>query len=132
MSPSDAHVANTHPTVSYQGPSLRAQQFALWLPERLAAGKYVVGYTRWLSPQVRRSPLEDGNGHRKGWSAESVVEFMQFDNLDEARAPDDLHVSYHAWAEKALRVPHYCAPLISLHQLSVKICPAVRNTSRPR
>ena len=84
-------------------------------PERLSKGKYYVGYTRWLSPALRRPMVLDG-GEEEPWSSESVVEFMRFENVDDDPAPREIEVSYFAWAEKALRVPHYLDPLNTVAQ----------------
>ena len=80
-------------------------------PERLSNEKYYVGFTRWVSPQVRTKP------HNKSWtSIESVVEFMRFENIDDDPDPREIKISYFAWGDKALRVPHYTNPLLSVAQ----------------
>lgn len=80
-------------------------------PERLSHGKYFVGFTRWVSPAVRTQP------HNKSWTAmESVVEFMRFENIDENPEPAAIQISYFASGKKALRVPHYTNPLLSIAQ----------------
>lgn len=80
-------------------------------PERLSKGKYFVGFTRWVSTKVRTQP------HINSWTAlESVVEFMRFENIDDDPEPKEIKVSYFAWGENALRVPHYSNPLLSLVQ----------------
>ena len=100
-----------HPDPQYQG------NWIVWQkPERLAGDKYFVGYTRWVSKEVRRPPYTDRDGNSHSWSDESVTEFMRFDNLDEDPEPRDLVVSYWAWGEEALRVPYYLDPLISVAQ----------------
>ena len=105
------HSPHDHPDPKYQG------NWIVWQrPDRLAGDKYLAGYTRWLSPKVRRPVLLDANGKPRGWSIESVVEFMRFDNLDDDPQPRDLEVSYWAWGDHALRVPHYEDPLIAVAQ----------------
>jgi hypothetical protein len=79
-------------------------------PDRLSNGKYYVGFTRWVSPQVRLKI--EGN-----WTThESVVEFMRFENVDDDPEPRDMVISHHAWGPRALRVPHYREPLCSIAQ----------------
>ena len=80
-------------------------------PERLSEGKYMVGFSRWLSDAVKRPQIEGDP-----WSAESVVEFMRFENIDDNPEPKDIVITNMAWGEKALRVGHYTDPLISVAQ----------------
>jgi len=80
------------------------------MPIRDLQGRWFTGFTRWLSKAVRRTP------HAGGWSAESVVEFMRFENIDDDPQPEDIHVTYSAWGDEALRVPHYSHPLLSVAQ----------------
>jgi hypothetical protein len=47
---------------------------------------------------------------------ESVVEFMRFENVDDDPDPRDLRIRYSAWGERALRVPHFRYPLLSVTQ----------------
>jgi hypothetical protein len=79
-------------------------------PVRDLTNRWFVGFTRWVSPAVRTPP------HRAGWDAESVTEFMRFENIDENPEPKDIRVSYSAWGDKALRVGHYTNPLLSIAQ----------------
>jgi hypothetical protein len=85
-------------------------------PERLSAGKYFVGYTRWRSLAVRRPLVADPNGLVMGWSAESVVEFMRFEQIDDDPEPRDIRLSFFAWNELSLRVPHYLDSLRTVAQ----------------
>jgi hypothetical protein len=80
-------------------------------PMRDLRGRWFVGFTRWLSAAVRRAPLA-----RRGWSAESVVEFMRYENIDDDPKPEDIVVTWSAWGDRALRVPYYEDPLISVAQ----------------
>ena len=63
-------------------------------------GKYLAGFTRWTSFAVRPPIASKGLG-----SADSRVEFMRFENLDDHPAPRDLRISWFAANEKALAVP---------------------------
>ena len=70
-------------------------------PGRVSRGKYLAGFTRWVSLAVRNQPPSDS------WTAaESVVEFMRFENLDDDPDPGDLAVTWIAHNEDAIRVPH--------------------------
>jgi hypothetical protein len=81
------------------------------LPMRDLQGRWFTGFTRWLSVSVRRLPRA-----RKGWLAESVVEFMRYENIDDNPDPKDIEISWSAWGDQALRVPHYDDPLLSVAQ----------------
>lgn len=62
-------------------------------------GKYLAGFTRWTSFAVREpSPKSLG-------TADSRVEFMRFENVDENPEPCDLKISWFMSNEKALAVP---------------------------
>ena len=62
-------------------------------------GKYFAGFTRWTSFAVRKPAT-------KAWtSADSRVEFMRFENVDDNPAPRDLKIRWFAANEKALAVP---------------------------
>ncbi len=62
-------------------------------------GKYFAGFTRWTSFAVRKNPT-------RSWiSADSHVEFMRFENVDENPAVADLKISWFAANEKSLAVP---------------------------
>ena len=100
-----------HPDPRYHG------NWIVWQrPDRLADGKYFVGYTRWLSKMVRRPLYADPQGQSHPWSDECVCEFMRFENLDDDPEPQDLSITYTAWGDEALRVPYYLDPLISVAQ----------------
>jgi len=47
---------------------------------------------------------------------ESVVEFMRFENIHDDPEPKDIEITYAAWGEDALRVPHYTDPLLNIAQ----------------
>jgi hypothetical protein len=79
------------------------------LPQRDLQGRWFTGFSRWPSKMVRTPP------HINSWTAwESVVEFMRFENIDDDPAPQDIRITFSAWGEDALRVPHYSNPLLSL------------------
>jgi hypothetical protein len=80
-------------------------------PIRDLEGRWYTGFTRWVSTAVRRPP------HVDSWTAmESVVEFMRFENIDDDPEPRDIKITYAAWGDDALRVPHYTDPLLSIAQ----------------
>ncbi len=80
-------------------------------PIRDLDGKWFTGFTRWLSPEVRtKAPINSWTG------MESVVEFMRFENIDENPEPADIKITPSAWGDKALRVPHYLKPSLSIAQ----------------
>jgi hypothetical protein len=79
------------------------------MPIRDLQGRWFTGFSRWLSKEVRTPP------HINSWTAwESVVEFMRFMNIDDDPEPRDIQISYSAWGDQALRVPHYTNPLLSV------------------
>ncbi len=80
-------------------------------PLRLANnGKYLAGFTRWTSFAVRKNPTAS-------WiSADSHVEFMRFENVDENPEVKDLKISWFAANEKALAVPFPGHPEVSACQ----------------
>ena len=41
---------------------------------------------------------------------------MKFDNIDDDPEPKDINILYSAWADQALRVPHYLDPELSIVQ----------------
>lgn len=80
-------------------------------PMRDLDGGYFVGYTHWLHPD--RAYLKEV----ESWTQiESVVEFMRFTNIDDNPEARDIRVTYSAWGDKALRVPHFKYPLLSIAQ----------------
>lgn len=95
-----------HPDAKY------ASNWIVWqAPQRDLEGRYYVGFTRWVSPQVRTPP------HENSWTAhESVVEFMRFENIDDNPEPAQIRISWFAWGNKALRVGHQTNPVLSIAQ----------------
>jgi hypothetical protein len=95
-----------HPDPTY--PS----NWIVWqIPIKDLQGRWYTGFTRWISPQVRTEP------HTKDWTAnESVVEFMRFENIDDSPEPANITISWFASNERALRVPHFTNPLLSIAQ----------------
>lgn len=92
-------------------PAMPANWIVWQKPERLSAGKYYVGFTRWVSPAVR-TPKHNNSVH----SEESVCEFMRFENIDDDPDVSDICVRYIASGEKALRVPYFDNPSMSCAQ----------------
>ena len=79
-------------------------------PIRDLEGRWFTGFTRWVSPAVRTKP------HVKSWTAaESVVEFMRFENVDDHPRPQDLRITF-STSSVALRVGHYTHPRLSIAQ----------------
>ncbi len=69
-------------------------------PERLSEGKYYAGFTRWVSPKVRKpAPI------RVWWAEAAVIEFMRFENIDDNPEPKDLEISFFMTGDDALQVP---------------------------
>lgn len=89
-------------------------EWIIWQrPERDLSGGYFVGYSHWLHPDVATL----GRDEVRGWTwIESVVEFIRFTNVDSDPNPSDLSLSFSAWGDHALRVPHYIHPLLSVAQ----------------
>jgi hypothetical protein len=79
-------------------------------PIRDLQGRWFTGFTRWISTAVRVPP------HRERWALDSVTEFMRYLNIDDNPEPKDIEISWSAWGEQALRVPHYENPLLSVAQ----------------
>ena len=101
------------PRSQYDNPD--PQYPANWIvwqkPLRLSEGKYFVGFTRWVSQAVRHDPPTES------WtSAEAVVEFMRFENVDAHPEPKDLQISFFAQNERAIRVSHPDGPEVSVVQ----------------
>ena len=73
-------------------------------------GKYFAGITRWTSFAVTPNPT-------KSWmSADSHVEFMQFENIDENPEVKDIRITWFATDDKALSVPFPGHPEVSACQ----------------
>jgi hypothetical protein len=70
-----------------------------------------VGFTRRLSQTKRRKPRD-----RKARQTESVVEFMRCENINANQRPWDIRITYSAWGNDALRIPHYTDPRLSIAQ----------------
>ncbi|MHC4442875.1 MAG: sialidase family protein [Planctomycetota bacterium] len=87
-------------------------EWIVWqIPMRDLKGGYIVGYSHWVNHT--RAQLKKVNS----WTQiESVCEFIRFENVDEDPEPKDLRTKYSAWGVKALRVPHYKYPLLSIAQ----------------
>jgi hypothetical protein len=101
------------PRSEYDDPEGRIPaEWIVWqLPMRDRKGGYFVGYTHWLHPARARWKKTEA------WTQiESVVEFARFENIDEHPEPRDLRIRYSAWGEKALRVPYWRDPLLSIAQ----------------
>lgn len=87
-------------------------EWIVWqIPMRDRMGGYLVGYTHWVN-RARAHLKSIGN-----WTQiESVVEFMRFGNVGKDPQPRDLRIRYSAWGDKALRVPYFRDPLLSVAQ----------------
>lgn len=87
-------------------------EWIVWqVPMRDLSGGYFAGYSHWLNPKVATKKKVES------WTQiESVVEFMRFENVDADPAVKDLKVAYSGWGDKALRVPHFLYPLVSIAQ----------------
>jgi len=80
-------------------------------PERLSGGKYLGGFTRWVSPSVRHAPPNET------WTAaESVVEFMRWENIDDDPEVKNIKISNFMVDDEALRVGHPQDSQVSLVQ----------------
>lgn len=83
-------------------------------PERIGDGKYFVGYSHWVN---EAAAFYTKKNIPRGWPwIESVVEFMKFENIDDNPEPKDIKITYSAWGDQALRVPHYIEPRLSVAQ----------------
>ncbi|HSW46966.1 MAG TPA: alpha-L-fucosidase [Phycisphaerae bacterium] len=80
-------------------------------PMRDLSGGYFIGYSHWLHPKrVFLKQVEN-------WTQiESVVEFVRYENIDENPEVKDIKVAYSGWGDKALRVPHFMYPELSIAQ----------------
>ena len=87
-------------------------EWIVWqAPMRDLSGGYIVGYSHWVNPE--RATKKDV----VSWTQiESVVEFMRFENIDANPEVKDLKVTYSGWGDKALRVPHFIYPEVSIAQ----------------
>jgi hypothetical protein len=92
-------------------PSVPSNWIVWQKPIRDLRGRWFTGFSRWVSNAVRTPP------HNDSWTAwETVIEFMRFENIDDDPSPADLAITYSAWGNEALRVPHYSNPLLSVAQ----------------
>jgi hypothetical protein len=100
-----------HSPYDHTDPKMPSNWIVWQKPIRDLKGRWFTGFTRWVSKAVRTPPCT------KSWTAsESVVEFMRFENIDENPDPRSIRVTYPAWGDRALRVPHYLNPLLSIAQ----------------
>ncbi|MCL5742352.1 MAG: glycoside hydrolase [Acidobacteria bacterium] len=101
------------PRSPYDDPDGRVPaEWIVWqIPMRDGKGGWFTGYTHWLNPA--RAYLKK----IESWTQiESVVEFMRFENVDRDPQPRELRIRYSAWGEKALRVPYFRDPMVSVAQ----------------
>jgi hypothetical protein len=98
-------------TLDNPNPAIPANWIVWQKPQRLSEGKYIAGFTRWVSPAVRHTcPVTH-------WTAqEAVVEFMRFENLDDNPQPKDIQISWHCCDNAALRVGFPGYPEVSAIQ----------------
>lgn len=93
------------------GPSVPANWIVWQKPLRLSEGKYLCGFTRWISPAVRPpAPM------KIWWAEASVVEFMRFENLDDNLQPKELEISFFMNDDNALQVGLIGHPDVSVVQ----------------
>ena len=93
-------------------PSMPPNMLCWQKPLRLGKdGKYFAGFTRWTSFAVRPPVPVTNLG-----SADSRVEFMRFENLDDHPEPRDLQIRWFMSNENALAVPYPKAPQNSVCQ----------------
>jgi hypothetical protein len=101
------------PSSPYDDPEgkIPAEWIVWQVPMRDLKGGYFVGYSHWLNPaRAWKKDVES-------WTQiESVVEFMRFENVDSDPDVKDLKVTYSGWGGKALRVPHFMYPELSIAQ----------------
>jgi len=92
-------------------PSIPSNWIVWQKPLRLSDGKYFNGMTRWISPQVCHK------GPGKSWiEAESVVEFLRWENLDDNPEPKNLIIGNFAFGPDAIRVSYPGCPELSVVQ----------------
>lgn len=101
------------PASPYDDPTGKVPpEWIVWqLPLRDLKGNWFAGYSRWLHPErARWKKIEN-------WTQiESVCEFMRFENVDAHPEPSSLRIRYSAWGDRALRVPYYRDPMLSVAQ----------------
>ncbi len=87
-------------------------EWIVWqVPERDLQGRYFVGYTHWVNKARATRP------DAESWTQiESVCSFMRFENIDDNPEPREIRITFSAWADQALRVPHFKYPLLSIAQ----------------
>jgi hypothetical protein len=92
-------------------PKMPANWIVWQKPQRLSEGKYLAGFTRWVSAAVRHKPPVNH------WTAaEAVVEFMRFENLDENPPVEKIAIDWFAADDEALRVGFPGYPEVSAIQ----------------
>lgn len=104
-------------------------EWIVWqLPMKDLRGGFLAPYTRWVNKKVaaispeaiveRLSTIQMDEPETDSlWTWwESVSEVMRFTNLQDHPAVKDIAISYSAWDDKALRVPHYLYPECSVAQ----------------
>lgn len=101
------------PVSPYDDPERRVPaEWIVWqMPVRDLKGNWFTGYTHWLNPGRALWKKTEA------WTQiESVVEFMRFENVDQHPASGALKVRYSGWGDRALRVPYWRDPLLSVAQ----------------
>lgn len=87
-------------------------EWIVWqTPMRDLKGGWFAGFSHWVNKDAARWKKVE-----RWTQIESVVEFMRFENVDKHPEPRDLRVRYSAWEDRALRVPYYRDPLLSIAQ----------------
>lgn len=82
-------------------------------PERGTDGRYLVGVTRYASPAVSRQTLL---AQPNWYSAETVVEFFRFDNIDDNPPTGRIVISGFNRDREALKIPYWSRPELSVCQ----------------
>jgi len=82
-------------------PDIPANWIIWQKPERLSNGKYLAGFTHWLSPTVSNTPVDNDDWRYD----ESVVEFMRFENIDMNPSIANIEVSRFPGGDQALYLP---------------------------
>ena len=76
-------------------------------PVRDSKGRWIVGYSYWVSPAKRRDKPPGW------WVAESGTKFLRFDNIDDAPDPKDLRITHLMLPGKGLTVPSQLNPALT-------------------
>ncbi len=81
-------------------------------PIRDSQGRWIVGFSRWTSQQVRPKP-------EAGFHLDSSSELIRFDNIDEGPEPGDLRLTWLPEGEDPIRVS---CPIEPEHSRGYSLC----------